>query len=231
METRFLRNSNETKTLTENGYFLLPFLMIFIFSTLTISLIGNSEAFHFINEHHSTIADFWFLSFTNLGDGKVAFLTIFILMWISFREAFSLLLITLIITILIFLLKNVLFPDFERPILFFGEQMIRLVPGYQPPKLHSFPSGHTATAFSLYLYIAFLTKKKGVKFVLFLVASLVGYSRIYLSAHFPADVVVGSLLATLVTILVYLYSERIKSSWLDQKIVYNRHKMLARQTI
>jgi membrane-associated phospholipid phosphatase len=215
--------------LKDNRNFLFPFFFMLAVSIIFLAIQGNSSVFMYINQHHSVFADFWFLSFTKLGDGTIAFILVFILLWISIREAFTLLTITLIIIIIITLLKKFVFPDYDRPLLFFGEQMIRLVPGYNPPKLHTFPSGHSATAFSVYLFLSFLIRQKGIKFGLFLVAFMVGYSRIYLSAHFPADVITGSLIAVFITISTYLAFRRLKASWLDQKIVFNPFKGIERQ--
>ncbi|MBV5314741.1 MAG: phosphatase PAP2 family protein [Prolixibacteraceae bacterium] len=216
--------------LKQNRYFLLPFLVILIVSIALLVFRGNTVAFLFINKHHSLFADFWFLSFTKLGEGVITLLVIFILLWVSIREAFTLLVITLLVTIITALLKKIFFVEYDRPLIFLGEQMIRLVPGYYPPKLHTFPSGHTATAFSVYLYISFLVRHRGLKFGLFLVAFTVGYSRIYISAHFPADVIAGSLIAVVITILTYLFCRKLKASWIDRKIVFNPFKVLIRLT-
>ncbi len=66
------------------------------------------------------------------------------------------------------------------------------------PKLRfrSFPSGHTATAFAAATLIAICLG--GWFRVSYVVALLVGYSRIYLGAHFPLDVVFGGILGSLI---------------------------------
>jgi membrane-associated phospholipid phosphatase len=230
MMIRQLVNLDIFQIIKENRHFLSPFLLILTVSTIFLVIQGNSAVFLFINQHHSVFADFWFLSFTKFGDGVIAFILIIILMWVSIREAFTLLIITLLVTIVIALLKRFVFAEYDRPIIFFGEQMIRIVPGFNPPKLRTFPSGHTASAFSVYLYLSFLISQPGVKFGLFLVAFTVGYSRIYISAHFPADVIAGSLIAVLITIPTYYYCKRIKASWIDLKIEFNPFKVLTRQT-
>ncbi|MFA5327570.1 MAG: phosphatase PAP2 family protein [Prolixibacteraceae bacterium] len=230
MRPSTLINSGIFQIIKGNRYFLLPFIVLLLVSTVLVTIQGNSAIFLFVNRHYSVFADFWFLSFTKLGDGTVAFLLIFILMWVSIREAFTLLVITLLITILIALLKRFFFADYDRPLLYFGEQFIRMVPGYNPPKLHTFPSGHSATAFSVYLYLTFLVKQRGIKFGLFLVACTIGYSRVYISAHFPADVIAGSLSAVLITLPSYFYCKRIKASWIDRRITFNVNKVFTRQT-
>lgn len=55
----------------------------------------------------------------------------------------------------------------------------------------SFPSGHTATAMAL-SYVLSYDQNLLAKFVLFIVAFLVGYSRVYIGVHFPLDVLVGA---------------------------------------
>ena len=66
---------------------------------------------------------------------------------------------------------------------------------------HSFPSGHSGGAFSLYCFLALLLPPRhrwlGLPLILF--ALLVGYSRLYLAAHFFADEYVGSIVGTVLT--------------------------------
>lgn len=209
-----------------NAYFLVPFFVVCIVSIASIFILGNSELYLFINQQYSGFTDFLFLSFTHLGDGVIAGLFIFILMWVSLREALTFLIITLLITLLVMLCRRYFFGDLNRPIIYLGEQFIRLVPGYTPPKLNTFPSGHTATAFSVYFYLAILVKQKGIKFGLFLIACTIGYSRLYLSAHFPADVVAGAMFAVLITLATYFYFRKIKWPWIDRRFCFDQKRLI-----
>jgi membrane-associated phospholipid phosphatase len=141
----------------ENRIFIFPFLL---FATLFLILIGkhgNHQLFLYVNSHHSSAFDFIFLYWTNLGDGIIAALLILILLWVSYREALTFLVITLLITILVNLFKDYIYPELNRPVAFFGTaQFLHLIPGYKPPMLSTFPSGHTATAFSVGLYLCFV---------------------------------------------------------------------------
>lgn len=54
----------------------------------------------------------------------------------------------------------------------------------------SFPSAHAATAFAAATGVFFLHRKWG--FGAYLLAALIGFSRLYLYVHFPTDVLFGA---------------------------------------
>ena len=59
------------------------------------------------------------------------------------------------------------------------------------PKYYSFPSGHTASPFSVVSVVTFSQCPFYVIVPIFLVASIIGFSRVYLRVHYLTDVVVG----------------------------------------
>lgn len=60
---------------------------------------------------------------------------------------------------------------------------------------YSFPSGHTAAAFSLAMSTSFYFPN--LAFVLFLLASAVAISRMYLGVHYPSDIVAAIIISIL----------------------------------
>lgn len=62
---------------------------------------------------------------------------------------------------------------------------------------YSFPSGHTTTSFACAGTIARFAPRN-VRPLLFVLAALIGFSRIYVGVHYPLDVLAGAVLGLLV---------------------------------
>ena len=71
---------------------------------------------------------------------------------------------------------------------------------------HSFPSGHSATAFACATVLASLAPRWRGPF--FLLAALIALSRVYNGLHYPTDVLAGSALGVLVGLATLRLSKR-----------------------
>lgn len=71
----------------------------------------------------------------------------------------------------------------------------------------SFPSGHTQGATSLYGTLSFQVKKRTFKILLWILFLLVGFSRMYLGAHTPKDVLVSMSLSLVIAFLLWRFKE------------------------
>jgi undecaprenyl-diphosphatase len=72
----------------------------------------------------------------------------------------------------------------------------------------SFPSGHTADAFSFAVAMALVYRKWFIVIPVLIWACLVGYSRMYLGVHFPSDVIGGALIGAACSYSYVLYGKR-----------------------
>lgn len=71
----------------------------------------------------------------------------------------------------------------------------------KPPSSFSFPSGHTMSSFAAATIIYKANKRMGIG--AFLLAALIGFSRMYLYVHYPSDVLVGCVLGIILSTCVY----------------------------
>jgi len=88
-----------------------------------------------------------------------------------------------------------------RPKLFFSEGINGFDFFHIEHAWTSFPSGHSATAFSVAMAFALLWPK-GRPFFLF-AGALIAFSRIFLTQHYPSDVIAGSYIGIVSSILLY----------------------------
>lgn len=123
-------------------------------------------------------------------------------------------------------LKRTLFSDYERPAKYFeGVAELNLVPWVDIHSFNSFPSGHATTAFATLLCVSLITENKTSKFILFLTALTIAFSRVYLSQHFLNDIYAGSLIGVVVSLMTYQFVIQSKSmqklSWIEKSILKN----------
>ena len=78
---------------------------------------------------------------------------------------------------------------------------------------YSFPSGHTQGAACTFLGIARCGRQKALRWVLLILLVLaIGFSRMYLGAHYPSDVAVGLLLGVAAVLIMHPILRRAKQS-------------------
>jgi membrane-associated phospholipid phosphatase len=213
--------------LKSNILFLLPYFIFLLIGGIV--LLNNTKAsLHLtINSFHTDFLDFLFYYATYLGDGLVAILAVIILLLIKYRYAVFVGFSYSLSSLFTQLLKHTLFDDAVRPKKFFeGIHDVYFVPGVDNYMYNSFPSGHATTAFSLYFALALIIKNSKIKFLLFIMALLVSYSRIYLSQHFFGDVYAGSVIGVSFTFIVYAGLQKSKAKWLNGSFITSLKKLV-----
>jgi membrane-associated phospholipid phosphatase len=197
-------------------WLVIPYLLILCIC-LIIKLIYSRETIYFtVNGVNSPLADFLAPFATDLGNGWSAVAVAAILVLFSYRKALIVATAYAVTAIIAQIVKYIF--DAPRPKLYFNDRLgrIHFVKGVDILRLHSFPSGHTVTAFSLAVLFTYWSRNKIWGPVFLLIAILVGYSRMYLSEHFFEDVTAGSIIGVILTV-IWLY-------WIDNKKFIQRPK-------
>lgn len=173
-------------------------LAISLFTLVCLSLLWargeriDNRVFLFVNlwGYRPKWLDHAMWLFTQIGGGWFAILLAFILL-VARRAnlALEIVLGTLTLGLLNEGLKEIM--NRARPYLI--HQQARII-GWRAPG-RSFPSGHTSQAFFLMTLLSFAWQAPiWLKIVLYVVAGAVGITRMYVGAHYPRDVIAGSIL-------------------------------------
>ena len=174
-------------------YFYAIYGIIVSVLALLCFTISKERLFFVANANNSLFFDYFFYLITELGNTITYIIVLVLSLFYSRRLTFMLLLTLLISSILAQGLKHFVFEEHLRPLAYFGDKFqIHHLSISASLKMHSFPSGHTVSAFALAtVLVGFLNKQKYDLLLLF-IAILVAYSRVYLGQHFVEDVVFGS---------------------------------------
>lgn len=96
----------------------------------------------------------------------------------------------------------------------FPDVVLHQVDGVVLHAVNSFPSGHTAAAFSCMLCLTLICSRRSWTAPLFLLLAVVaGWSRIYLLQHFAEDVCAGAVVGVVATLLVVWLGSRRQYAW------------------
>lgn len=184
----------------------LTFSLIFINIGLIIMLLFDPITIHLAMTPKT--ASFWdpiMANLTHLGDGLTPVIVLAILsFFISFKKWITGIATSIIAGVLAQFFKKIVFPDYMRPAALIDHDLLHFVEGVKIHHMYSFPSGHTTTAFALFIFLAFVWHHKAyVQIILALATFFVAYTRIYLSQHFLMDTVFGALLGIVSFVIAY----------------------------
>lgn len=190
-----------------SGILFLIFLILGIL-TITDNITTFDTTIYNNIIYHNDYLTHILRGITEFGDAIVLIiLTLFMLLVFKERTIGFLVAINLIVSFVISQIAKYVFLR-PRPV----ENVLIQMDGY------SFPSGHSMVSMAFYGFLIYLcsTKitNKWIKYSLIMLITLlilvIGYSRIYLGAHYPSDVIGGFCLGLCVLILyIKLFSEKI----------------------
>jgi membrane-associated phospholipid phosphatase len=185
-------------------WFFIPYLIVLSICLIIKLTYTRDEIYYAVNSMYSNWADAAAPYVTNIGSGWTVVVLTLILLLFSYRNAFLFATANIVTALVAQTLKH--YFDAPRPQLYFKDSLDRIhfVLGTEQLSLHSFPSGHTVSAFASAIVITYICRNKMWGWLLFLLACVVGYSRMYLSQHFFEDVTAGSAIGVIVT-AIWLY--------------------------
>jgi membrane-associated phospholipid phosphatase len=208
--------------ISKNRWFFLPYFVFLIICTTLLFSFSKTELHILLNKAHSPFFDVFFKYATHLGDGTMIAILGVVFLFIKYRYLFAFLLGSLSAAIVVNLFKKAVFTEMYRPAKYFEmfeTYKLHLIEGVNQHSLQSFPSGHTASAFSVFLMLALITKNRWGKLALFFAAVLVAYSRVYISQHFIIDITAGSIISVLLMVLSFFWVEKWEKPWLDNSVL------------
>ncbi len=211
-----------------NAVFITLSLILLIVLGLALLYIPKAELHLLLCDRHTPARDIFYRYYTQIAEWLPYVICVALLLFSRIGNgvfASSCMIISALTTQLF---KHII--NAPRPVTWFAANMpdiqLPLVEGVRMNYWFSFPSGHTTSFFALFFALSILasqtfsqTKTNLLQVILFILAALGGYSRIYLSQHFAADVFAGILVGTLISVLCYAILHRYEDKkWYNYRI-------------
>jgi membrane-associated phospholipid phosphatase len=195
------------RTYSLNIYFIAPFIAWIIVGGILQLNFTQYTLFSSVNLYNSALLDHVMPIITLLGDAigiiTIGLIFLFVLKFKYWSDFLILLLCCTIPAIFTQILKQHF--EYPRPLKVYELQnWVHHLPSWDFLYGNSFPSGHSTGAFSFFVTLSCMLgyRYKWLGSVFFLLALSTAYSRMYLAAHFFEDVYIGSIIGTIVAIVL-----------------------------
>lgn len=201
-----------------NPWFIIPFLLWALLGAVLLLIFDRRALFGTVNLHHHAALDIIMNLLTELGNGVgITAVLLLLLIFKSCRNwwyALAAVICNAVPAIIVQILKA--YFHAPRPFKYYdtmgGNDWIHYSTTWGERLMgdNSFPSGHSAGIFSLCCFLSLImpSHRSAWGVFLFSMALIVGYTRMYLAAHFFADVYVGSMLGTTTTLFCFALMRR-----------------------
>lgn len=203
----------------QNAIFIGLSLILVVVLGLALLYIPQGELHLLLCDRHTPARDIFYRYYTHVAEWFPYVVCVALLLFSSIGNgvfASSAMILSALSTQI---LKHII--NAPRPVtwfeMFMPEAQLPLVEGVKMNHWFSFPSGHTTSFFALAFVVCILftsspriprLSKSLVQILLFALAALGGYSRIYLSQHFAIDVFAGVVVGVGITVLCYAIFSR-----------------------
>jgi undecaprenyl-diphosphatase len=185
----------------------------------------DQQLFLFINSSNSPFFDQVMHAISGRLIWVPLYLAILIFLTVKFKRKF--------LVILIFIILAATLAD--QSSVFVKNIVLRLRPCHEPSLMgivhlvngecggvYGFVSSHATNSFDVALLSLLFIKKRWYTISIILWASIIGYSRIYLGVHYPADVICGSLLGAFIGWSLYSLYVLTDKNILKDKAYFNQ---------
>ena len=216
--------------LRNNAVFIGLSLMLIVALGLALLYIPKNELHLLLCDRHTSARDIFYRYYTHVAEWFPYVLCVLLLLFSRIGDGVlaSAGLALSALTTQIF--KHVI--NAPRPVNWFAQHFpgleLPLVADVKMNMWYSFPSGHTTSFFALFFALSIIATKSSIinhkssialQIIFFIMATLGGYSRIYLSQHFAADVLGGIVVGILITIVCYAVLSRFEDQkWYNYRV-------------
>ena len=219
--------------LRNNSIFIALCLMFIIALGAALLSIPKGELHLLLCDRHTPFGDIFFRYYTHIAEWLPYALCVLILLFCRVGDAAFAASCQAFSALTTQVIKHIVVAP--RPLTWFEtnwpEIQLPLVEGVQMNRWFSFPSGHTTSFFALFFAICVIASQSStmknhkslnalLQLTLFVLAALGGYSRIYLSQHFALDVLGGTCVGILITLVCYaIFSPFEQKKWYNYRLL------------
>jgi membrane-associated phospholipid phosphatase len=210
-------------TISNNKAFLIPWIIFIAIGPVLLLGYAKPQVTLFANSNHSQFLDLFFSWVTYLGEAPMIVLVLVLSLFKSIRLFLMSVLAFALNGIFIAITKFWVFGPLPRPRRFINDDsLLHFIEGVEMHYRFTFPSGHTTTAFVACLLLSFIASKNWMKMLLFVLACLIAYSRMYLAQHFFQDIYFGSIAGVVIALICISFMQsRNKPNW-DKSLIWRK---------